>query len=284
MITAKTKLCGIFGYPVEHSLSPLMHNAGFRHLGLDYVYLAFNVPPEELADAVKTIRTLGITGVNVTIPHKEKVIPYLDRITPQARAIGAVNTIINVNGMLVGENTDGLGFLRSLKEENKVNPKNKNILLLGAGGAGRALGVTLLGQGVKKFYLFDVIEKKAEMLAKELDDGKVIVINREDIKKCIAATHILINASPVGMKDGDPCVIEPSLLHKDLFVYDVIYNCVTCLLKEARKRKIKCADGLGMLVGQGAQSFELWTGKKAPIAIMKRTLKERVYAAISHKR
>lgn len=275
MLSAKTKLCGILGYPVEHTLSPLMHNAAFDHLGLDFVYLAFSVPSDELAQAVKAIRVLGMAGVNVTIPHKEKVIPFLDKTTPRAQAIGAVNTIVNTNGILIGENTDGQGFLRSLKEENNVFPKNKNVFLLGTGGAGRALSVTLLQEGIKKLYLFDVIEKKAETLAKDLNDPRVIVVNAKDTKKFISTAHIVINASPVGMKSGDPCVIEPSFLHKDLFVYDVVYNQATCLLREAKKRKIKCANGLGMLIHQGAIAFELWTGKKAPLSVMKKAVKQR---------
>lgn len=273
MISAKTKIYGIFGYPIEHSLSPLMHNAAFKKLRLDYVYVAFPVLPEDLAASVKAIKALSLAGVNVTIPHKEKVIQLLDKITPEAQEIGAVNTIMNVNGILMGDNTDGRGFLRSLKQEEHVRLENKTVLVMGTGGVGRSLSVILLKDKVKKIYLYDLIQEKAEALAKTLDDkNRLIVIEKNNLKKIMPSVDILINASPVGMKQTDPCVILPELLHKRLFIYDVIYNQPTCLLKEARKRKIKCASGLGMLINQAALAFELWTGKSAPIEIMRKAL------------
>lgn len=273
MISAKTKICGIFGYPVEHSLSPVMHNAAFRKLRLDYVYVAFPVLPEDVAVSVKAIKALGLTGVNVTIPHKEKVIQFLDKITLEAQEMGAVNTIVNINGILMGDNTDGRGFWRSLTQECHVRPENKTVLLMGTGGAGRSLSVILLKNGIKKIYLYDLIQEKAETLARNLDDkSRVIVIEKNSFKKIMPSVDILINASPVGMKQTDSCVIVPGLLHKRLFVYEVIYNHPTCLLQEARKRKIKCANGLGMLINQAALSFELWTGKVAPVETMRKAL------------
>jgi shikimate dehydrogenase len=277
MISAKTKICGIFGFPVEHSLSPLMHNAAFKKLGLDYTYLAFNVAPEDLAVAVKSVRALNLAGVNVTIPHKEAVIPFLDELSPEAKDIGAVNTIVPAGCRLIGDNTDGRGFIKSLVEENKTDPRNKKVVLLGAGGAGRAIGVSLVKNGIKKLWLYDVMSEKLGKLALDLSalsKGRIVEsISSRQLLEAVTEADILINATPVGMKENDPCVIDPAGLHEKLFVYDIVYNRQTKLLKEAKRRKIRTANGLGMLICQGAIAFELWTGKKAPVGIMKQALK-----------
>lgn len=277
MITGKTRICGIFGYPIEHSLSPLMHNAAFKALRLDYVYVAVKVAPEDLAAALKAIRAMNLIGVNITIPHKETVIPLLDELSPEAKAIGAVNTIVNCGGRLVGDNTDGRGFIKSLTEENRVKLPGKKVLLLGAGGAGRSIGVSLLKNNIKTLYLHDVATPRSASLAVDLRSittrNKVMQIDQAGLQRAVKEADILINATPVGMKTSDPCVVDPRWLHQKLFIYDIIYNCETALLKAAKQRKIKCAHGLGMLLNQGALSFELWTGKKAPLAVMKEALK-----------
>ncbi|MDD5491751.1 MAG: shikimate dehydrogenase [bacterium] len=276
MITGKTRVCGIFGYPIEHSLSPLMHNAAFKELGLDYVYVPVKVAPEDLPAAIKAIRAMNLIGVNITIPHKETVIPFLDDLSPEAEAIGAVNTIVNCGGRLIGDNTDGKGFIKSLVEENNIQLQGKKVVLLGAGGAGRSIGVSLLKNNIQVLYLYDVVEHKRNSLATDLRSistaKKVKVLGRDELPAAIKETDILINATPAGMKPTDPCVVEPALLTKKLFIYDIVYNCETALLKAAKSKKIKCANGLGMLVNQGAISFELWTGKKAPIAVMRKAL------------
>ncbi|MBI5554621.1 MAG: shikimate dehydrogenase [Elusimicrobia bacterium] len=276
MITAKTKICGIFGYPIEHSLSPQMHNAAFKALGLDYIYVAVKVAPEDLAAAVKAIRAMNLIGVNITIPHKEKVIPFLDDLSPEAKASGAVNTIVNCGGRLVGDNTDGKGFIKSLTEENKMKLPGKKVLLLGAGGAGRSIGVSLLKNNIKVLSLYDVSVPRGASLAADLrsitSKNKVVQIDQAGLQPAVKKVDILINATPIGMKISDPCVIDPKWLHNKLFIYDIIYNCETALLKEAKRKKIKCANGLGMLVNQGALSFELWAGKKAPIAVMRKAI------------
>ncbi len=276
MITGKTKICGIFGYPIEHSLSPLMHNAAFKALGLDYLYVAVKVAPEDLAAAVKAIRAMHLAGVNITIPHKEKVVPFLDDISPEAKAIGAVNTIVNCGGRLVGDNTDGKGFIKSLTAENKVKLAGKKVLLLGGGGAGRSIGVSLLKNNIQTLYLHDIDAYRAATLAADLRSintrNKVVQIDQTGLQQAVKEADLLINATPIGMKISDPCVVNPRWLHQKLFVYDIVYNCETALLKEAKRKKIKCANGLGMLVNQGAISFELWTGKKAPIAVMRKAL------------
>lgn len=277
MITGKTKICGIFGYPIEHSLSPLMHNAAFKALGLDYLYVAVKVAPADLAAAVKAIRAMNLVGVNITIPHKEKVVPFLDELSPEAKAIGAVNTIVNCDGRLIGDNTDGKGFIKSLTEENKVNLSGKKVVLLGAGGAGRSIGVSLLQNNIQTLYLHDVAISKGAYLVADLRSmttkNKVIQIDQAGLQQAIEKADLLINATPIGMKVSDHCVVDPKWLHKKLFIYDIIYNCETALLKEAKRKKIKCANGMGMLVNQGAISFELWTGKKAPMKAMEKALK-----------
>lgn len=276
MITGKTKICGIFGYPIEHSLSPLMHNAAFKDLGLDYVYVPVKVAPEDLPAAIRAIRVLNLVGVNITIPHKEKVLPLLDDLSLEAKTIGAVNTIVNCGGRLIGDNTDGKGFIKSLAEENKIKLAGKKVVLLGAGGAGRSIGVSLLKNNIQVLSLYDVAENKRRSLASDLRSistaKKVKTLDRDELPAAIKEADILINATPIGMKPTDPAVVDPALLSRKLFIYDIVYNCETALLKTARSKKIKCANGLGMLVNQGAISFELWTGKKAPVAIMRKAL------------
>jgi len=276
MITGKTKVCGIFGYPIEHSLSPLMHNAAFKALGLDYVYVAVKVAPEDLAAAIKAIRALDLAGVNITTPHKEAVIPLLDDLSPEAKSIGAVNTIMNCGGRLIGDNTDGKGFIKSLVEDNKIKLKGKKVVLVGAGGAGRSIGVSLLKNSIQALYLYDIAEHKRNSLAVDLRSispaNKVKTIDQAELPQAIKEANILINATPIGMRSTDPSVVDPMLLTKNLFVYDIIYNCETALLKAAKRKKIKCANGMGMLVNQGAISFELWTGKKAPTAVMRKAI------------
>jgi shikimate dehydrogenase len=276
MITGKTKICGIFGYPIEHSLSPMMHNAAFKALGLDYLYIAVKVAPEDLAAAIKAIRALNLIGINITIPHKETVMPLLDDLSLEAKTIGAVNTIVNCGGRLIGDNTDGQGFIKSLVEENKIKPQGKKVVLLGAGGAGRSIGVSLLKNNIQVLYLYDIAEHRRNTMAAVLKSmtsaKKVKPIDQDGLREAFKEADIIVNATPIGMKPTDPCVVDPALLTRKLFIYDIVYNCETALLKEAKRKKIKCANGLGMLVNQGAISFELWTGKKAPISVMSKAL------------
>lgn len=278
MITGKTKITGIFGYPIEHSLSPIMHNAAFKKLGLDFVYLPFLVAKEDLSYAVRSIKILNIVGVNVTVPHKENVIQYLDELTPEAKAIGAVNTICNIGGRLIGDNTDGRGFLASLQEEGNFNPQGKNVFLMGAGGAAHAIGTVLVKVPVNRLWINDLISSKAPALKQHLQNQnkkvkiEVISVNDKKLKKILKETHLFINATPVGMNAGDGYVIAPGYVHKKMFIYDIVYNLETPLIKQAKKIGAKFLTGIGMLVYQGALSFQLWTGKKAPIEVMRQAL------------
>ena len=277
-ISGNTELYGLIGYPARHTFSPLMQNAAFQTLGINAVYLAFEVKPKDLGTAMHSLRTLGIKGLNVTVPYKEKVLKYLDEVEQEARFIGAVNTIVLKEGRLKGYNTDGKGFVRSLKEEFGILPEGKRFFIIGAGGASRAISFSLALKGAGRIVLIDEIEDKAASLSKSLEkhtNSEAIALkkNNKAVKEMILNSDVLINATPCGMKLKDPKVIEPNFLHKGLFVYDVIYNPrTTTLLRDARNKGAVTANGIGMLLNQGALSFDIWTGKRAPVHVMKKAL------------
>ena len=270
-ITGKTKLTGIFGYPIEHTLSPAMHNAAFKALGLDYCYVPFQVPPEHLRNAVKAIKALNLCGVNVTVPHKEKVLPLLDEIHEEASFIGAVNTIVNRGGKLTGYNTDGKGFIQALAER-RISLAEKNILIIGAGGASRAISYYLC-QNSKTLQIYNRTSKRALKLVNDLERLCSNVSLCDNISH-VKDFHMIINATPVGLKSGDRSPLDISLLKKNQIICDLIYK-KTRLLKEASRKGCKVIDGSGMLLWQGMLAFELWTGKKPPAAVMRNALKAR---------
>jgi len=279
-ITGKTKIVGIFGYPIEHTFSPLMHNAAFSALGLDYCYIPFEVRPEDLKSALESIRALNIRGVNITVPHKEAVIKYLDGLSKEAKLIGAVNTIENRNGRLIGHNTDGRGFIKSLLEDAKTKVKGKSVLLIGAGGAGKGVAVSCALEGASEVVIANRTIKKAEELAKYLSRHfkKIkffaIPLEKHKILNAIVKTDILINATSLGLQGKGLLPISQKDLHRDLVIYDLIYNPqITPLLKIARRAGVKKAvNGLGMLIHQGAIAFQIWTGKKPPVDVMKKAV------------
>ena len=279
-VSGLTKIVGLIGYPVEHSKSPIMHNAAFEFLGLNFVYLLFPVRPAYLKEAVAGLRALSVVGANVTIPYKEEVIKYLDEITPEAKFIGAVNTIQNREGKLIGYNTDGQGFITSLLTDGKVKLEGQKVLLIGAGGAGKAVAVKLAERGVERLAITDKIGEKAEALVGRLRENipdcpiYAVDMSGKEFEQTVSESTLLVNATPVGMKEGDPCVIDPSYLHKDLFIYDVIYNRETPLIEIAKKRGLRALGGMGMLIHQGAASFEIWTGQKAPVEVMRNKMLE----------
>jgi len=278
-ISGKTKALGLLGWPVEHSLSPAMHNAAFKHLGLDCCYLTFPVKPELLKDAVKAVRALNLTGVNVTVPHKEKVIPFLDKVDKEAAFIGAVNTIVNQSASggdkLIGYNTDGRGFMKLLSEA-RISVKDKNVLILGAGGASRAIGYYLC-RSASKLFLYDIDRKKAGKLISALKKikGNVFSYQQSAISSQLKDIDIIINATPLGLKKGDPLPVDINLLKPRHVVCDLIYK-NTPLLQKASKKGCKTLNGLGMLLWQGAFAFELWTGRKAPVEVMRKALVENI--------
>ena len=267
-ITGRTKITGLYGHPVEHTLSPLMHNAAFEHLGIDYCYLPFSVHPDSLKNAVEAIRALRLTGVNITIPHKESVIPYLDNVNEEALFIGAVNTIVNHEGQLTGYNTDGRGFMRSLSENN-ISADNKKVLIVGAGGASRAISY-YLSEKADTLYLFDIDKIKLEKLAADLSgirDNIAILHDTADL----SSFDLLINATPLGLKATDPLPLDVSVLSARQTVCDLIYK-TTPFQSLAAQKGCKAIDGLGMLLWQGVLAFELWTRILPPVEIMRNAL------------
>ncbi len=269
-----TKTFCLIGHPVEHSMSPTMWNPALQELGLDYVYVAFDVHPDNLRKAVDAFRALDIKGINVTIPHKETIIKYLDEIDPIAEKMGAINTIKNENGYLKARNTDAGGAKKSLLDAGCTISGN-NILIIGSGGVARALCYTL-SEEAEKIVLTDIIEEKAITLANEVKEkmnaniiGKMS--NEATIKEEIKNADILINATSLGMYPKmDVTPVPKDLLHSDLFVFDVIYNPLeTLLMKEAVEIGCKTLSGLDMLVNQGVLAFEWWTGKTPNSSTMK---------------
>lgn len=270
------RVVGLIGYPLGHSVSPAMHNAAFKKLGIDYEYAPFEVEPKDLPEALKGFRALHIAGFNVTIPHKETIVPLLDEVTKLARVIGAVNTVLNQEGKLIGYNTDGAGFIDSLKEDAKTNPKSKRAVVLGAGGASRAVSVMLAEAGALSITLTDILEEKAKELSEYIDsyfeaECDFVKIKSKDLQRAIDRADLLVNATPLGMHpkiDQSP-LDENIKLHPKLLVYDLIYNPPkTKLLKTAKSAGSKTCPGLGMLVRQGALAFTIWTGKEAPLDTM----------------
>jgi shikimate dehydrogenase len=267
-ISGKTRVLGLIGYPVEHSLSPAMHNAAFEHLGLDYCYVTFSVRPDLLGDAVKAVRALNLKGVNVTVPHKERVIPMIDVVDQEAAFIGAVNTILNDNGILRGFNTDGRGFIESLKEAG-IKVSGKRIMIIGAGGASRAIGFYLCKEA-DSLSIFDIDIEKTSRLVNDLRRIKDNVHVIKEIKD-LEEMEIIINATPLGLKETDPYPIDPSLITGDKVVCDLIYR-DTPILESSRQKGCKTINGLGMLLYQGVLAFEIWTGQKAPVEVMRDAL------------
>lgn len=279
-ITGHTKLTGLLGSPVEHSISPMMHNESFRQLNLDYTYLAFDVGTDKLEVAVAGLKALGVRGFNLTMPDKNLMCSLVDELSPAAKIGGAVNTVVNDNGILKGYTTDGIGFMRSVKEAGK-DIIGKKMTLLGAGGAAAAILVQAALDGVAEISVFNIRDdffKRAEGIMEELRKETDCVLNLYDfsnpelLKKEIAESQILVNGTPIGMAPRtDRCIItDDSVFRKDLYVYDVIYNPEeTLFLRKAKAAGCETQNGLNMLLYQGAESFKLWTGKEMPVDIIK---------------
>lgn len=270
-------LAGVIGWPVGHSISPAMHNAAFRALGLDWLYLAFPVQPQDITAAVYGLRALGFAGVNVTIPHKVAVRPLMDELSPEAIAIGAVNTIIIRDGHMTGHNTDAYGFLTTLMASG-YTPAGRPALVLGAGGAARSIVYALARAGAC-VAIWNRSEGRAAALVAELAPHlpaasmSAIPSTQQALSTALDEADLLVNATSVGMTGGPPGSPLPTDLHlrPGMTVFDLIYTpTLTPLLRQARAAKAHPVGGLGMLVHQGAQAFTLWTGCEAPVAVMER--------------
>ncbi len=276
VISGRTRVCGIIGDPIEHTMSPVMHNAAFEKMGVDYFYVPFRVKKEQLAKAIEGVRALNIRGLNVTIPHKVDIIPFLDGLDPLAKRIGAVNTVVNDEGILTGYNTDATGFLQALLERG-IEPRGGNIVILGAGGASRAISFILAETGSNLVILNRLLELDwAEELASRLShtfakEVEALELNQKNLAEALEKADILVNATSVGMTPSmDETLVPFNLLKPGLVVFDIVYNPIkTRLLREAEEAGAKTISGIDMLVWQGALAFEKWTGIKAPIELMR---------------
>ena len=278
-IKGTTKITGVFGYPVSHSLSPVFQNAAFEYLGLDYVYIPFEIKPEDLKKGVESIKIFNWVGINVTIPHKKEILKYIDEIDETSEILEVVNTIHNIGGKLKGYTTDGDGFIMSLREDGKFNPEGKNIFIIGAGGSSYAICGALIKKKVNHIFITNRTYENSMKLKEHLyyklnfKNVEIIEFEKRNEKGIWEKVDLLVNTTSIGMKENDPLLIKRENIEKVKFVYDIVYNRKTELLKEAENLKIPYLDGLSMLVYQGAISFEIWTGKKAPVEIMKKSLK-----------
>ncbi len=279
-INGHTRLGGLLGSPVSHSISPAMHNAAFAHLGIDQVYLCFDTPPEKLEQTVQAMRVLDVYGFNVTMPDKVRIIPYLDGLSREAELIGAVNTVKNDQGRLTGYNTDGTGFLQAVRSEG-YEIKGKTVSLLGAGGAAGAIAIQAAIDGADRLHLISRRGKSwenARRLTDRINQGTSCRADLTDLSdKAMVASHLqdsylLINATSAGMApdtESTP-ISDPSLLPSHLVVSDIIYNPPkTRLLREAEARGCRVLNGMYMLLYQGAASFRIWTGRDMPVEMIK---------------
>lgn len=257
-------MVGVIGDPVAHSRSPAIHNAAFDALGLDWVYVAFPVAAGRGGDAVEAVRVLGIAGLSVTMPHKSDVAAACDRLTPGAAALGSVNTVVNRDGVILGDSTDGPGLVAALRDHG-VDPSGTRVLVLGAGGAARAIVEALGSCGAA----ITVAARRPEAGAKAASLARgAVAVGFDDLDGAVAACDLVVNATPIGML-GEPPPFDVGALRRDQFVYDTVYHpSPTPLLAAAADRGIPCAGGLSMLVHQAAVAFTRWTGEPAPLEVM----------------
>ncbi|MBA2938229.1 shikimate dehydrogenase [Paenibacillus sp. CGMCC 1.16610] len=276
-IDSHTILYGVFGDPIRHSRSPIMLNRAFQEADINAVYAAFHVRPDALGDAVRGIRALGYRGINVTIPHKVEVMQYLDEIDEGARIVGAVNTIVNENGKLIGYNTDGIGYVRSLKEETGIDLKGKSVLVLGAGGAARGVAYALAKEGAGCIYIANRTKERALELAETISAfTKTVGLGLDEIANVVDEVQFVLNTTSAGMHPNTEELPMPvELLKEHHLVSDLIYNPrITRFLREAEAKGARIHGGLGMFIYQGAFAFEYWTGKPAPVAAMRQVVEQ----------
>ncbi len=267
-----TKLFGLFGHPVAHSISPLIHNRAFAHLKMNARYVAFDVEPRRLKEAVEAIVACDMRGVNVTVPHKETVMRFLDHIDPQARAIGAVNTIVNARGVLYGYNTDGIGFAESLEKDSRIRIAKNSFFIIGAGGGAKAISFFLLKSRAPALYIYDIDVRKGKNLVKKLRRHFPRArVEFKDPAYARSLARVLVNATPLGLHKGDPLAIDAALIGGTIrHAVDLIYNpVVTPFLACAKKKGISISNGMGMLLRQAAHSFYLWNGRYPSLPAMR---------------
>jgi len=273
--TSLTKVFGIFGDPIGHSLSPVIHNAAFQSLNLPYYYVPFHVPKERLKEAVSGMAALGIGGINVTIPHKEAIIPFLDKLSDEARKIGAVNTVEVIENRLIGHNTDGAGFIKSLSEAN-IDLSGLRVILLGAGGAARGVAVALLNAKTSELCIVARSVEPRKRLYNDLcalfPDAKIseYPFDKTDFED---TPTLMINTTPLGLHPNDSLPYPADRLYPSFIVADLVYRPLkTPFLVAAEQAGAKIVPGIGMLLHQAALSFEIFTKQKAPLEVMKTAL------------
>lgn len=273
LIRGATSVYAIIGWPVAHSRSPQMQNAAFRALDLDCIYVPFAVPPERLAGAVQGMRALGVSGWNVTIPHKTAIMQFLDELSPEAVRAGAVNTVLNQDGRLIGYNTDGAGLVIALERDLSCQVNGVRVLVLGAGGAARGAVAALTDAGAARVTVVNRTLSVAQELVKTLQTcssaSRVEVAGYTDLPCLLPETDLLINATSIGLKGEEFGGLELALLPDAAKVYDMVYGAVvTPLVQSARQHGLRASDGLGMLVAQGELAFLRWTGIAPPEGLM----------------
>jgi len=274
---SNTVLFGVIGDPIRHSKSPVMLNRAFRERNINGLYAAFHVKPDQLEQAIAGVRGLGFKGLNVTIPHKIEVMQYLDEISEGAKAAGAVNTIVNDNGRLVGYNTDGIGYVRSLKEEVEPNLSGRTIIVLGAGGASRGILWALAQEKPASILIANRTESKATELAASFSpELRISSLPWNELREACSSADVVINTTSVGMSPNvDALPIDPAWLMPGAVSSDLIYNPLkTAFLLQAEQRGCRIHGGLGMFIYQGAYAFEYWTGQPAPVDAMREVVLE----------
>lgn len=278
-ITGHTRIVGIFGDPISHTRSPAMQNAALRARKLPYIYVPFLVRPKELARAVQSIRSLNLVGVNVTVPHKERVIRHLDTLGTEAELCGAVNTIVNRDGELFGDNTDGRGFLASLQEQG-FSPRGKDVILIGAGGSARAVLVSLIRARCKKVTIVNRTSAKAQSLVRtygKVGKTRLEALSLEALREpeLLKSAALVINSTSVGLHGEEFFPLAYEATSRTCIFYDLLYRSdLTAFLKPAKQARRPVYDGRGMLLHQGALAFILWTNIPAPLATMSRALSQ----------
>ncbi len=281
-IDGSTTIVGIFGAPIRHTASPAMHNAAFAALDMNWAYLAFHVEPQNLRSALRGAGDMGIVGINLTVPHKILALDWIDDIDAEARKLGAVNTVSMEKGRLRGYNTDGYGFLKAIKEDFNLSIKGKRVLVLGAGGAGHGIAVKCALDGAARVIVANRTPARIEPIAQEVRGTKTeflaLKLAAEHIRKVIHEVDLVVNATSVGLEEHDSLGLGADLFSPRLHVYDTIYRpAETELLRVAESAGAKVANGLSMLLHQGAKAFEIWTKRKAPLAVMRRALRAAIY-------
>ncbi len=283
-LSGHTKPFAVLGHPIGHTLSPVMHNAAIQELGMDAIYLALDVPPEKLMQVLPAMADMGFGGVNLTVPLKEIAFKGLEDLDESAKMSGSVNTIEFTENGMRGHSTDGKGFLLAIDEAFSTTVSDQSVFILGSGGAGRAVAITCANEGAKKVIVTDIDPKRSEQVAKEITEfvpqAKVEIADPDPSawSKASKEADIVVQSTPIGMKQEDKPLLGPESFRPEQFVFDLIYMYPeTGFLKAAREAGAKTANGLGMLLHQGAFSFSIWTKIQEPVDVMRKALEAEVY-------